>query len=105
MTLRRSRIAPVSRKQAARTRAYNQVREAVYERAQGRCEVNATWSCSRNCEQVHHKQGRLGDRMTDMDKMVAICYNCHEFIGKNPALAYERGWMLRRNVNENGDGV
>jgi hypothetical protein len=47
----------------------------------------------------------MGDRMTDMDKMVAICHNCHDFIGKNPALAYDRGWMLRRNVNENGDGV
>jgi hypothetical protein len=97
MALRRSRIAPVSRKGAARTRAYNQLRDTVYERSGGRCEINATWSCSGKCEQVHHKQGRLGDRLTDLNKMVAICHNCHEFIGRNPALAYDRGWMLKRN--------
>ncbi len=41
--------------------------------------------------------------MLDLDKMVGICYNCHEFIGRNPALAYDRGWMLRRVVREDGD--
>jgi hypothetical protein len=100
MTLRRSRIAPESRKGAARRRDYDKVRKAVYERSGGRCEVNATWSCSGQCEQVHHKQGRIGDRLTDIDKMVGICHNCHEFIGRNPALAYDRGWMLRRNTDD-----
>jgi len=87
-----------SRKGAARRRAYDKARIAVYERANGRCEINATWSCTGQCEQVHHKQGRTGDRMLDLDKMVAICNNCHDFIGRNPALAYDRGWMLKRNV-------
>ena len=41
--------------------------------------------------------------MLDLDKMVGICHNCHEFIGRNPALAYDRGWMLRRVVREDGD--
>ena len=95
--MKRSPISSVSRKGAARRREYDKVRKEVYERARGRCEVNATWSCSGNCEQVHHKQGRIGDRLTDLDKMVGICHNCHEFIGRNPALAYDRGWMLKRN--------
>lgn len=96
----RARIRSESRKQAARRRAYDKARVAVYERSGGRCEINATWSCSGRCEQVHHRQGRTGDRMLDLDKMVGICHNCHDFIGKNPALAYDRGWMLRRNVSE-----
>ena len=87
----------VSSKQAKRNREYDKLRRTVYERSNGRCEINATWSCSGQCEQVHHKQGRIGDRMLDLDKMVGICYNCHDFIGRNPALAYDRGWMLRRN--------
>ena len=95
--MKRSPISSTSRKGAARRREYDKVRKAVYERAAGRCEVNATWSCSGQCEQVHHKQGRIGDRLTDIDKMVGICHNCHEFIGRNPALAYDRGWMLKRN--------
>ena len=98
--LRRGEIRKVSRKQAARNREYDKVRVAVYERANGRCEVNASWACTRRCEQVHHKQGRVGDRMTDMDKMVGICFPCHEFIGRNPTIAYQNGWMLRRNDNE-----
>jgi hypothetical protein len=47
----------------------------------------------------------MGDRLTDMGKMVGICRNCHEFIGRNPALAYDRGWMLRRNTYEDGYGL
>lgn len=87
-----------SSKQAKRNREYDKLRQVVYERSDGRCEINATWSCSTRCEQVHHKQGRLGDRMLDLDKMVGICHNCHDFIGRNPALAYDRGWMMKRNV-------
>lgn len=105
MALRRARINSESRKGGARRRAYNDLRTAVYERSGGSCEVRATWSCSGQCEQVHHKQGRIGDRMLDLNKMVAICHNCHEYIGKNPELAYDRGWLLRRNVNEDGDRV
>jgi hypothetical protein len=95
----------VSAKQAKRNREYDKLRQFVYERSNGRCEINATWSCSGQCEQVHHKQGRVGDRMLDLDKMVAICYNCHDFIGRNPALAYDRGWLMRRVVSEDGNRV
>ena len=97
MPLKRSRIAPVSRKGSARRRAYNDLRDEVYERSKGRCEVGASPACTGQCEQVHHKQGRQGDRLTDLSKMVGICHKCHEFIGLYPALAYDRGWMLRRN--------
>ena len=87
----------VSNKQAKRNREYDKLRKQVYEESNGRCEVNATWSCSGRCEQVHHKQGRIGDRMLDRSKVVGICHNCHDFIGRNPALAYDRGWLLKRN--------
>jgi len=97
MALRRSEMRRVSRKGAARTRAYNELRKTVYERSEGRCEVMAFHGCSGQCEQVHHKQGRVGDRMTDLSKMAGICQNCHEYIGRNPKLAYEQGWMLKRN--------
>lgn len=105
MALRRSEMRRVSRKGAARQREYLKLREAVYERARGLCEVNATPDCTGQCEQVHHKQGRQGDRLTDLSKMVGICYNCHEYIGRNPALAYDRGWMIRRVANEDGDRI
>lgn len=88
----------VSKKRAKKNREYDKIRREVYERSDGRCEINATWSCSGMCEEVHHKQGRIGDRMLDMEKMAGICRNCHDFINSNPALAYDRGWMLRRNV-------
>ena len=97
MPLQRSEMPRESSKGAARRRAYDKARVEVYERSGGSCEIRATWSCSGKCEQVHHKQGRIGDRMLDTSKMVGICHNCHEFIGRNPALAYDRGWMLRRN--------
>jgi len=96
----RARIRSESRKGAARRRAYDKLRTEVYERSKGRCEINATWSCSGRCEEVHHKQGRVGNRMLDISKMAGICRNCHDFINRNPALAYDRGWMLRRNVSD-----
>ena len=98
MPARRARMRSESRKGAARRRAYDEARKAVWERCGGSCEIRATWSCTGQCEEVHHKQGRIGDRMLDLDKMVGICHNCHDYINRNPALAYDRGWMLKRNV-------
>lgn len=103
--MKRTPIRLESSKGAARRRAYDKARKEVWERSGGTCEIKATWSCTNQCEEVHHKQGRIGDRMLDINKMAAICHNCHDFIGRNPALAYDRGWMLRRNVHEDGDGL
>lgn len=98
--LKRTRIKPVSKKRAAQNREYDKIRIEVYERAKGRCEARAVWSCTGAVEQVHHKQGRTGDRMTDIDKMMGLCYPCHDFITKNPTIAYQNGWMLRRNSGD-----
>ena len=98
MPLRRSQMRQVSRKGGSRRRAYNSLRDAVYERSGGLCEILASADCTGQCEQVHHKQGRMGDNLLDIEKMAGICHQCHDFIGRNPALAYEKGWMLRRNT-------
>jgi len=54
------------------------------------CDVRAT--------EVHHKAGRLGPLLTELSNLLSVCRECHARIHANPAWAYERGYLLKRNV-------
>lgn len=48
--------------------------------------------------QVHHKAGREGDDLTDINKFLGTCDGCQRHVHENPEWAFERGYMLRRNT-------
>lgn len=58
-----------------------------------RCEV-----CNVRATEVHHKAGRLGPLLTELSNLLSVCRECHARIHANPAWAYERGYLLKRNV-------
>lgn len=97
--MKRTRIAPVSKKRRARDRGYPAQREAVYARARGMCEALVSDGCTLACEQVHHLAGRAGPDPHRLDNLLGVCAACHLWIGANPAESYERGLMVRRNTN------
>jgi 5-methylcytosine-specific restriction enzyme A len=101
MTLRRTRIKSRSNKETARLRAYNRARGVVFERANGYCEAN-TPQCRGAMDQVHHRKGRDGDLIDNVDLLLGVCWACHNHIHANPALSYEQGWLVKRN-GENND--
>lgn len=91
-------MKPYSDARRRRDAHYQQARQAVYERAQGRCEVMA-FGCEHTAAQVHHKRGRTpidGDDPHDLDLLVAVCRACHAYIEEHRSWAYERGWLVSR---------
>jgi hypothetical protein len=96
MALRRTEIKRKSKKEGARLRRYEQARAIVYERSGGSCEAR-TPECRGAIDQVHHRQGRDGDLIDDVDRLLGVCWTCHNYIHRNPGLSYERGWLIKRN--------
>ena len=100
MTLRRTPIRRRSKKESERIRRYDRARTIVMEAAEGMCEA-ATKRCVGPAGQVHHRKGRDGDLVVDLDNLLAVCYTCHDYIHGHPHESYERGWMIRRNGETN----
>lgn len=65
------------------------------------CEVQLP-GCTLVAGEIHHKQGRLGDKYLDVTTWVAICHNCHQKIhGSHTAWAYENNFLKSRLKNNN----
>jgi hypothetical protein len=77
-----------------------EVRARVLEAANGSC-LARTPDCRGAASQTHHRKGRDGDLVDNPEFLLAVCWACHNHIHQNPAMSYERGWMLRRNGGDN----
>jgi 5-methylcytosine-specific restriction endonuclease McrA len=53
-------------------------------------------NCGGLSEELHHKAGRQGARLTDPDNFAALCSPCHERASTHPLWAYARGLSLHR---------
>ncbi len=101
MTVKRSPLKRRSRKEDARLRRYQKARAAVAERSGFQCEAR-TPKCEGRLHQVHHRKGRDGELIDNLDLLLGVCVWCHSYIHENPAISYERGWLVKRN-GENDD--
>jgi len=100
--MKRTRLRAVSDRRRRRDSGYPSSRKAVYERANGLCEVRANWRCERNGHQVHHIAGRSGPDPHRLANLLLCCRPCHELIHAQPSLSFEQGWMVRRNGTTDG---
>lgn len=55
------------------------------------CEVG---DCKKPSTQVHHKAGRLGQRLLDFENCMAICFSHHRYLHDHPAWARANGYLL-----------
>lgn len=94
---RRTRLRPVSPRRRKRDASYGDARQAVYERAEGHCEVRVAPSCTGRCENVHHIAGRDGPDPHRLANLVGCCAGCHRLIHGYPGWAYKWGWMASRH--------
>jgi len=94
--MKRSPIRRRSSRESKRLRLYEQARAVVYERSGGSCEAKTPW-CLGACQQVHHRKGRDGDLIDNTELLLGVCSMCHDYIHGNPAISYERGWLIKRN--------
>lgn len=45
-------------------------------------------------DQIHHKNGREGERLNDTDFFQSSCDECHKWIHANPMEAREKGYLI-----------
>ena len=90
----KSKIKPVSTKQAKALTEYAKVRkqflaEHLY------CQANLT-GCLIVADQIHHKASRIGVKLSDSSDFLAVCGVCHRFIEDNPTEALKMGFSKKR---------
>lgn len=86
----------MSAKRAARDRNYDEQRMLAHTRDRGMCIV-----CMKPGESTHHRQGRGIPDPHRLSNLITVCGDgtrgCHGRIHRNPAWAYDNGYMVHRN--------
>jgi hypothetical protein len=78
------------------------VRDKVHARSGGRCEI-AHPGCTGKATQIHHRLMRSQGGRHAVTNLLDLCAVGHRYVHDNPALSYERGWLLRRHPLEEPD--
>lgn len=87
----KSRLKPMSDKQAERLKEYRIVRDEYLKQNPNcaRCGTNQNIS-------LQHLKGRIGDNLTDVNNFMTLCVPCHRFINDNPKYAIKNGFAKSR---------
>jgi hypothetical protein len=89
-----TRIRSVSTKQQRRNTQYSSVRE-VFLKNNPLCQANLP-DCTKIATDVHHKEGRIGDKLLDIGTYLAVCRGCHQKIEEDPKMAKENNFSNSR---------
>lgn len=90
----------VSARRRKRDAYYDAQRQAVYDRAGGRCEFREADGWARCCQpmvDVHHLAGRVGPDPHRLSNLIGLCRHHHDQAHAHPAWAYEVGLLVRRH--------
>jgi hypothetical protein len=79
-----------TRQQTGWAKAVTEVRR----RSGDRCEAR-TPLCTGTGQQTHHRLKRSQGGNADPAILLRICNLCDHYIETHPAIAYERGWLIR----------
>lgn len=85
------KIKPMSAKRKKELEEYERVRD-IYMAEHKTCEVKG---CFREANDLHHKAGRIGSLLTDINYFMAVCRGCHDKIHENPKWAESKGYIIR----------
>ncbi len=77
-----------SEKRKEQERIYAQVSK-VYKESNPNCEC-----CGNKATDIHHKNGRNGDRLNDVKFFMSVCRTCHTYIHEHPKEARENGYLI-----------
>lgn len=79
----------VSKKRSRENRSYSVLRKQFFKEGD-LCEARLE-GCTGLATDLHHPQGRIGKRLTDVKKCKKVCRNCHDKIHNDPVTAKELG--------------
>jgi hypothetical protein len=83
------RIPRVSKVRRTRLTRYSELRLAFL-REHLFCEIG---NCKEVSTQVHHIEGRLGQKLCDFENCLAVCFSHHRAIHDHPKWAREQGYL------------
>lgn len=87
--LKRKPLSPISDKRKKQQAAYRVLREA-YLKEHKVCEICGT----PNPTDIHHKGGRMEDKLNDFTNVMALCRPCHQRIHfESPQWARDNGYL------------
>ncbi len=85
-------IKRVSKKRIVKNKEYSEIRKE-YLKVFPVCEVE---NCTNKSIEIHHKSGKIGDLLTNINNFLAVCRKCHQKIELNPIFAKEQGYSKTR---------
>lgn len=50
--------------------------------------------CGKTATDIHHKNGRNGDRLNDVKFFMSVCRTCHTYIHEHPKESREMGFLI-----------
>jgi len=90
-------IASRSPKRARQERQYLKIRkDFLYYHPL--CQANIPNTCKNMSTDVHHKQGRIGELLTDESKFLSVCRPCHDWIEMHPKEAKQLGYSISKSI-------
>lgn len=93
-----AKIKPRSDKRAKQEREYNQLR-AQYLKEHPSCQARVM-CLGLPATEVHHKAGRIGDKLTDVKDFIGLCSACHSWAELNVTQAKALGISKDRLTNQ-----
>jgi 5-methylcytosine-specific restriction endonuclease McrA len=68
------------------------IRDEVIARSNGKCELPG---CLQDAGELHHRKMRSQGGSHSATNLLAVCKVHHIWIHENPAMSYERGWLVK----------
>ena len=100
---RKSRIGPKPRKPLRKVSQKRAKQLAVYRKARVQflrefpvceaCVAIDSDSVPRKATEIHHRAGRIGEKLNDINDFVPICEICHRWVHNNPWQARDLGLL------------
>lgn len=90
-------IAKVSESRKDDLKEYRKLRKAFLI-AHPKCQVKG---CQKVSMEVHHKEGRIGEKLNDVMTFLAVCDEHHRLIEENPQWAKEQKYSKSRLIKYN----
>lgn len=87
-------IKKVSRKRRGQTNQYGPLRDEYLKKFPV-CEVE---HCQGVSVEIHHKYGKEGERLIDINHFLAVCRKCHDYIHDNHAWSVHYGYKELRSI-------
>jgi hypothetical protein len=99
--LKKTKIKPFSKKRSIQNKEYIILRRKFLD-DNLICQLKLI-GCTHNATDIEHREGRIGDLLTNVNKWLAVCRNCHIKIETTlNKEAYEQGIKIRKH--ESGMG-